>query len=553
MSDITVYTARAIHTMNESLPIASAVACRDGMILEVGSLESLQPWLQAHPHRIDDQFADKVLMPGFIDPHLHPTMAAMILPCHFITAMDWKLPDRKAVAVKGHQAYVEQLKNVESELHDAEEPLVTWGYHRIWHGEMNVTLLDAISTSRPIIVWQRSFHEIIANSAAVDWLKLDRTQLASHPQVDLSRGRFYETGLMLIMSAMHEYLLGEDRLRHGLQLTCSAIIQGGHTTIGDMAFPFNDADREWQALQESIEEQEMPFRVQLIPRGLTRDELANTGVGEEALKEQLDVVSSYQQLNSPRVHVGNGVKLFTDGGFFGELMQLQEPGFIDGHDGEWLCPPDVFEALARLYWNEGYRIHVHCTGDLGVELALDVLYKLQFERPRFDHRFTIEHCGMTTPEQIKRMAVLGALASVNAYYLHELGDAYWSHSIGYERASQIARLGTMTREGVVCALHTDFTMAPALPLNSAWVAVNRQGESGRVLCEEEKISVMQAMRAITIDAAYILGMENDIGSIRAGKKADFTVLDEDPFTSNPERLKEIRVHATIFEGKPHLA
>ena len=86
MSEITVFTARKIRTMNPSMPEASAVAVRDGQIIEVGTLQTMKPWLDAHPHRIDESFADHVLMPGFIDPHLHPSLGAVLLSCHFITA-----------------------------------------------------------------------------------------------------------------------------------------------------------------------------------------------------------------------------------------------------------------------------------------------------------------------------------------------------------------------------------------------------------------------------------------------------------------------------------
>ena len=106
MSEITVFTARRIRTMTPSAPLATAVAVRDGMILEAGTLETLRPWLDAHPHRIDDRFRDAVLMPGFIDPHLHPTLGALLLPCPFITAMEWKLPDRTCAAVRGRDAYL---------------------------------------------------------------------------------------------------------------------------------------------------------------------------------------------------------------------------------------------------------------------------------------------------------------------------------------------------------------------------------------------------------------------------------------------------------------
>ena len=544
MSELTVFTARKIRTMNPSLPEAEAVAVRDGRIIEVGALETLRPWLDACDHRIDRTFEDLVVMPGFIDPHLHPALAAVLLPCHFITALEWQLPDRIAPAVSGHNAYLDQLKAADEQLADPAEPLVTWGFHKIWHGEVARETLNGISKTRPIIVWQRSFHEIIANDAAIDWMGLDRNALAEHPQVDPETGRFFETGLSIAMASMRDYLYAPKRFRHGLEQAKKAIHAGGHTTIADMAFPLNDLDREWHDLLAVIETDDTPFRVQMIPRAIERGDTPGDTAAQVARVRALGERATH------RLQFGNGVKLFTDGGFFAELMQLQEPGFIDGHHGEWLMPPETFETLARAFWHAGFRIHVHCTGDLGVELALDVLEKLQFERPRFNHRFTIEHFGVSTPEQARRIADLGALVSANIYYVHELGDAYWKHSIGFERASQMARLGTLAREGVTTALHSDFTMAPARPLNSAWVAVNRLSETGEVLAPQERLTIDQAMRAITIDAAYVLGMEHEVGSIRAGKRADFTILGSDPYETPPQDLNDITIWGTVFEGRP---
>jgi len=543
MSEIVVYTARVIRTMNPSMPTATAVAIRDDQIIEVGTLETLQPWLSQHPHRIDDRFADQVLMPGFIDPHLHPTLGALLLCCHFITAMEWKLPDRTCPPARTHDEYIEKLTEIHLGLSDPGEPLITWGFHKIWHGKVDREILNAVSSTRPIIVWQRSFHEIILNDAAIDWMKLDREELERHPQIELSTGRFYETGLAVATNRMNPYLFEPTRYKNGLELVKKAIHHGGHTTIGELAYPLMNDQVEWYLLNETMERDDVPFRMQIVPRGALR------GSWEGTAEEEVARVNDYRSRSQHRLQFGNGVKLFTDGGFFAELMQMQEPGFIDGHHGEWLMAPEMFETLARAFWNDGKRIHVHCTGDLGLELALDTLEKLQFERPRINHRFTIEHFGVSTPEQARRIADLGALVSANVYYLHELGEAYWLHSIGYERASQMARLGTLARHNVTTALHSDFTMAPALPLNSAWVAVNRIAESGQVLGSEERISLDAAMRAITIDAAYVIGMENEVGSIRAGKKADFTVLEADPWETPLETLKDIPIWGTVFEGQ----
>ena len=545
MSEITVFTAAKIHTMNLPMPNATAVAVRDGMIIEVGTLETLRPWLDAHPHRIDDRFLDNILLPGFIDPHLHPSMAAILLPMHFITAMEWRLPDRVVPPVRGHNAYFDRLKEIENSLSDPIEPLMTWGYHQIWHGRMNRASLNAISTERPIVVWQRSYHEIIVNDAALSWMDLDAEELARHPQIDVAEGRFFESGKAVATSAMSNYLLAPERFIHGLKLTKNAVQAGGHTTIADLTGGLFDNEEEWEALSDILDNDDTPFRVQMIPAGNRKAE----GIGTE--EDALKWVQSRAERNTDRLFYRDHVKLFADGGFFAELMQVQEPGFIDGHHGEWLMPPEFFESLARTYWNAGYKIHVHCTGDLGVELALDVLEKLQWERPRVNHRFTIEHFGLSTPEQVRRIADLGALVSCNIYYVHELGDAYWKNSIGYERASQMSRLGTLAHHNVTTALHSDFTMAPAQPLYSAWVAVNRLSENGEILAPTERISLNAALQAITINAAYVLGMENEIGSIRAGKKADFTVLGADPFEIPTKELKDIPILGTVFEGTPY--
>ena len=113
----------------------------------------------------------------------------------------------------------------------------------------------------------------------------------------------------------------------------------------------------------------------------------------------------------------------------------------------------------------------------------------------------------------------------------------------------MARGASLIRHNIPTTLHSDFTMAPAQPLNSAWIAANRLSEQGSVLCPEERLTREDALRAITIEAAYVLGMENEIGSIRAGKKADFTVLEQDPYEIPVADLKDIPIWGTVFEGR----
>ncbi len=545
MARITVFTARRIHTMCEAAPHATAVAVRDGMILEAGTLESLAPWLDGADCEIDERFAGKIILPGFIDPHLHPFIGAILLPTHFITAFEWNLPDRRVPATVGREAYLAALRAAFARDDGALPLFVTWGYHHLWHGDVTRADLNAISRDRPIALWHRSFHELILNDAAIDMLKIDAEVMARHGQIDAGRGRFSETGGMVVVAALKPLIFTDGWFGAGLKLLHRVLHRGGHTTVADMAWGIFDFETEWAALERVWREDAPPCRCMLVPTGLP-------GLDAGADPDQAFArVQSLSARGTGALFCDDHVKFFADGALFSELFQLEPPGFIDGHAGEWMTPPHALTGAMRPYWDAGWKIHVHCTGNLGLELALDALAELQAARPRFDHRFTIEHFGLSTEEQVARIAALGAQVSANIWYLHELGEVFARRSIGYERASQMVRLGSLARAGVPFALHSDYTMAPAEPLRAAWVAVNRVTEGGAVFCENERIPVHQAMQAITINAARMLGQESRIGSIRAGKRADFTVLDEDPYEIDPMRLKDIPIHATVFGGEVH--
>ena len=538
---ITVFPAKSIITMNASMPSAEAVAVRDGKIIETGTLESLQPWLSKHDHEIDEQFKNSFIVPGLIDPHLHPSMAAVLLPTYFITAMEWKMPWGTTPATRSPTEYDERLKEALSKPTHG-ELFITWGHHNLWHGPISRSRLNSIDSKTPIVVWNRSFHEVCMNDAALELLEIKQEDVENATQIDFEKGRFYEIGLGYAIQKLNPYILAPEVFKEGLLKLKEVVHFGGQTTIADMAVGLFDFEAELNTQAALYENEDTPFRVELIAH-------ATVMQSGNSIEQAEELIAKLPERNSHRLNFGKRVKLFTDGAFFSQVAQLMEPGYIDGHHGEWLSTPEQFEDNARVFWNKGYAIHVHCTGDLGLELAVDTLEKMQDERPRFNHGFTIEHFGLSTPEQIFRLSKLGANISANAYYVHELSDIYSNDSVGFERASSMARVGTSFREGITTTLHSDFTMAPAQPLMSMWVAVNRVNEKGNVMCEEERITPQQGLEAITINAARVLGLDHEIGSIRAGKKADFTVLQENPLEIDPLKIKDIEIKATVFEGK----
>ena len=557
-----VFVAKTIITMDSKRPRATAVAVRDGEIVAVGTLNEVEASLAGESFSVDRRFQDLVLVPGLIEPHLHPSIGAILLPMQFVTPHDWEILGEHFPGVRGRDAYLARLRELEAALPEDSfgEPewLDTWGYHHLFHGELSRADLDAISTERPILVWHRSFHEIFLNTAALEALGIEEAAVAEHPAIDWKRGHFYETGLIAVVAELTPRLSGLRRYLGALSKTRDVIHAGGITTISDGAFGTLSLDSEWSALNLMWREGNTPFRTFLLPDGRAigermapsdsdDDPSAQFVAGHEAAR---DLMAGLSEKNTSRLLFRtDAVKLFADGAFYSQLMCLGPPGYLDGHECEWLMKPEELLAAARVYWNAGLQIHVHANGDAGIDVALDVLETLQRENPREDHRFALHHFGYSREDQSARIAELGVVVSANPYYLWALGDRYSEVGLGPERASHMVRLGSLKRAGVPVSLHSDFTMAPAKPLRLASVAASRISADGVLMAPDERLSIHQALRAVTIDAAHLLRQEHRIGSIEVGKLADFTVLDADPYEVEASALGDIGIWGTILEGR----
>ena len=553
-----VFEARKIITMDQSMPEARYIAVEDGRILGVGnSLAQLDAWLVNQNYRIDSQFSEKVLLPGLIDPHLHPLMAAVLLPTAFITPEDWTLPSGEFPGVTTPEDYRQRLRELISN-NQSSDPFITWGYHQLWHGDLDRQLLDEIEPNRAVIVWHRSFHEIIMNTAAMRFLELDSESLfadiISAPGIDpshadYSAGHLSETALGVGLARLQPVILAPDKLNAGMTIIQKMLRQNGVTTIADMATGlFASFNIEAALIKQTFDHQDSAVRVMLVPNVKPMvEQMGST----DAVMEFLNQMQSSQISN--KVFLNNRVKLLADGAFFSQYMRMNPPGYTDGHEGKWLTEPAELESLARAFWNNGYHIHTHVNGDEGLDAVLNTLEKLLLEKPRPDHRFTLEHFGYSTIAQAQRLHTLGAQVSAQPNYVYVLSDNYAQNGLGYDRASQMVRLGTLERQGTVVALHSDLTMAPADPLFLAWIAANRLTMEGTIMGPSERLSLDKALRAITIEAAHVIGLEDEIGSISAGKKADFAVLEQDPYEVDVTSLKDIPIWGVVFEGIPYAA
>ena len=201
------------------------------------------------------------------------------------------------------------------------------------------------------------------------------------------------------------------------------------------------------------------------------------------------------------------------------------------------------------YHQAGLSMHCHCNGDEAVDVFLDALEKVQSICPRPDHRHTIHHCQLTRVEQYQRMAKLGACANIFSNHVYYWGDQHAKITIGPDRAQRMDACRTAKETGVHFSMHSDAPITPISQLHSVWAAVNRLTSSGKVLGEYEKISVYDALYAVTLDTAYTLKMDHEIGSIEPGKLADLTVLEKDPFAVDPTEIKDIPIWGTMVGGQ----
>ncbi|MDE0846830.1 MAG: amidohydrolase [Actinomycetota bacterium] len=548
---ITVFPAAQIHTMDPGRPHASAVAVADGRIVSTGTIESMQPWLRRNTYEIDDRYSDKIIFPGFIDPHTHLRYSGVYMGLNYVGPIDSASPTGLRKGLPSRDAVCNQLRSLVSEHNDPSKPLTAWGYDPAsQEGHLDRDMLDAISDTIPLWVVAYAPHIIYVNSPMLKLIGVDEDSighgLGRYPDGRLN-GWFVETeAIARATRPVADSVYSDGSGSRAIERMGAVAQQAGLTTTADLGWGFSESfEKEWTDHRSAIDNNKFPLRILMIPfeARLTRD------FGDEAI----NYLASKRLEGDDRLTT-HGIKYVNDGSYPSMTLVMNQPGYLDddtAHTGE--IPWENMVDRMRPFWKAGIQIHSHANGDRTVDMTLDTLAALQLEHPRFDHRFTIEHYCLSNPSQAKRLAALGGLASVNIYFVHYRAQLHSDRGFGPDRSEATARLGSLERAGVTFALHSDFNLVvtPLSPLTAAWCAVNRLAADGStVMAPGERISVDRALRAMTIDAAHVLNRDDRLGSIEVGKYADFTVLDDDPYEVNVEKLNRISVHDTVLEGTP---
>jgi predicted amidohydrolase YtcJ len=542
---IELYVAKEIVTLDPNNPKVTAVAVQGKRIIATGSKSEVETLIGTNKYKLNEMFKDKVLVPGFIAQHDHPLLAGITMTSEVIAIEDWVLPNKTSKAAKNHSEYISLLTEAESRIEDPEQILLTWGYHHYIHGALKQSELDKISSTRPIIVWHRSAHEMYVNTAAEKKYGIDKTWYETlsksvQEQSDFDNGHYWEQGWFALGPKVIKDIASPDRITKALEFVEQYFHTNG-VTLG--AEPGGLLSRQLQNAQNAVfSDLDTPFRFYFIADGKS---LVEAYKDDEVIQETEKLLSWGEGMTA---FLPKQVKLFADGAIYSQAMQLREP-YTDGHKGEWMMDLSFFERAFKIYWEAGYQIHIHVNGDAGLDMVLDTLDDNLQRNPRKDHRTVIVHFAVSQLDQVKRIKELGAIVSANPYYPVALADNYRVNGLGPDRADNMVRIADIEKEGIPFSYHSDMPMAPGQPLFLMWSGVNRITNDGNVRSPEQRVSRIGALKAVTLEAAYSLQMEKEVGSIEPGKLANFTVLSDNPVTCDPIKIKDIDVWGTVLEGR----
>ncbi len=535
-----VFECRRALTMNPVCPHATHIAVEDGRILAVGTKEDVAAWGDMP---VDTQFKDKIFMPGFVEGHTH-LMEGMLWDYHYIGYYDRRGPDgRVHKGLKTIDALIDHLKSIAAAREDKTTPIIAWGFDPIFfERRLHADDLDAVATDCPVLALHASLHIISANHYTMQQAGVDTNSNSENIRRDAAgklTGEFLgPPGMFMALRVVDLNLFAQTSAPQTLWNFAGVCREAGVTTATDLTNPLDEPTV--ANLLSVTGNDDFPLRLAMAYRGEN---------SENALSRLQELAP--QQTDKLRM---NFIKLVADGSIQGFSARLKWPGYFNGApNGLWYIEPARLRELVKLYHDAGFQIHIHTNGDAATDSALDAIEAALTTTPRPDHRHTLQHCQMANYAHYKRMQALGVGVNLFSNHIYYWGDAHISTTMGPERAARLDDAGGAVAHNVPLAIHSDAPVTAVAPLFTAWCAINRLTPTGQKLGgDAQAISLDDALYAITMGAAYSLKMDDEVGSIETGKRADFAILDDDPYHVSHATLKDIRVHGTILGGTAFL-
>lgn len=527
----TVLYNGVIHTIDSDDRVVSAVAIRDGTFLAVGDSDEIRSLTGPQTESVD--LRGRTVVPGLVDSHIHVRQVGMDL--ERVTLFDATEIDE----------VLESIADRADSTPDGEWILAGWGWHesQLAEGRLPTAAeLDTAAPANPVCI-PRGAHVAVLNSLALDRAGIDEST-ADPDGGTIVRDPESSEPTGVVLEAAREKLVepvlpdrGYDAYREDIKRAVEDLNSRGVTA----------------ALDPGLERDELRAYMDLQREGeLT---LRTDGLIWVYELSDIEEMSAYfgRDFGNEMFKVG-GTKYMLDGGVEG--AKLTEPYNVvegvqeqEGYDGHLLFPPggeSELREMATRVAELGHQLQVHAVGDRALELLIDIYADAAEERSLEELRWTLMHVFLPTPEVLDRAEELGVHCTVQHHpsYLGKNMVDLW----GDERASRAIPLRTLVDREFVVGGGTDAPVVPWYPFQSLEWMVTRDTVTAGTLGPDQALSRKEALRLFTIDAAYTMAWEDQIGSIEPGKRADLAVLDTDYFSCPADQISEIGVDATVVDG-----
>jgi predicted amidohydrolase YtcJ len=474
------------------------------------------------------------VLPGFVDAHTH---------------LVWQGTAMRATDISGAGSVDEALHLVDAAARAAQGDWVdVGGYDQRGLGRhLTAADLDAVSHGHRVLVVHLSGHACVVNSAV----------LADVPAAELARARGVDrdgagraTGLFLEMG---QNLVREQRLPYSMAEVTDAIMRStqlcarqGVTSCSEAGIGaglFRHSPVELAAYQQLQRQGRLPIRVRLMVAG---DFLHPLGHADRDTPDLGLDLGMHTGFGGDRLALG-AVKLWLDGGMAARTAALTEPYVGTAGRGELAEDIEGYRDVVLAAHEAGWQLALHAIGDRAVDAALGLIEECLSRYPRADARPRIEHCGLVRPDQLDRLAAAGIIAVVQPTFLREWGEDY-SAIMGAHRAGWLYRGRQFLDRGIRLSGSSDRPVTSGAPLEAISFMLTRRTRGGGLIGPDEAITIGEALRAYTADAAYACGTDDRVGSITVGRLADLCMLGADPHGTPPDRIGDIPVKATIVDG-----
>jgi len=524
-----------IVTIDLSETIAEAVAVRGGRFLKVGSSEEIRRLARSKTRIID--LKGKTVLPGFIDTHEHCIRKGM--------RGDWV--DCASPPIGTIDQLVEALAAKAHEKAEGEW-VVGYGFDetkledRRWPNRYD---LDKASSRHPIYLGRAGGHNAVANSVALEIAGITK-DTPQPPGANIGKddsgeptGRLDEVASMNMVRGRIPAPTDEEAVEIMVEnwpAVEEELLGWGLTTIHEAHIKAPEA----LAYQELLKKGRLRIRT-----GLMLDGMAPYGGHATSDLARQGIRTGFGW--GDRLYVV-GVKIGVDGAMGSLTASLTKPyaNDPDNYGINRVTQDELTEEMVRLH-KSGNRACIHAIGDWAIDIALNAIEEAVKSKEWQDHRHRIEHAGYVRPDQLDRMAKLGVAVSASIGFCHPIGDSHID-ALGEERLVGYYPMRSFRDHGIVAAGNSD-GFGKNWAITGIHGCVTRKSSTGRSLAEEQAIPMMDAIRAYTINAAYLEGKEDEKGSIEPGKLADMVVLNRDLLTVNPGEIVETRALMTIVGGE----